>query len=171
MTELGHPFSSAESLAAWSQLATLVIALAAALGALQQIRETRRLHREGDAQSSFRDYLRLAYETPEFASPDWPQIKGTIKEEQYHWFVSYMLAAFEKILLTTEGDAEWRRSISTSVKRHSDYVRDRNFKNWQLAGYAEELRKLLFKKTGRLHPEDGHLFGRTKPEMDIVIYS
>ena len=168
MSEIWPPFSSADALGAWSQVVTVAVAGAASYIALHQLRESRRQGEEADAQSSFCDYLKLAFEKPESASPKWLHMKGSSNEEQYHWFVAYMLAALKKVLLTNGNDLEWRRSIITSVKQHADYLRGESFKSWQLSSYAEELRRLLLEKTGRPLPKDAGAFSNVSSERPAV---
>jgi hypothetical protein len=146
MSEIWPPFSSADALGAWSQVVIVAVGGAVSYIALHQLRESRGQGEEADAQSSFRDYLKLAFEKSESASPKWLHMKGLSNEEQYHWFVAYMLAALKKVLLINGIDLEWRRPIITNVKQHADYLRDESFKSWQFSSYAEELRRLLKKR-------------------------
>jgi hypothetical protein len=168
MSEIWPPFSSADALGAWSQVVTVAVAGAASYIALHQLRESRRQGEEADAQSTFRNDLKLAFEKPESASPQRLHMKGSSNEEQYHWFVAYMLALLKKILQTNGNDLEWRRSIITSVKQHADYLRGESFKSWQLSSYAEELRRLLLKKTGRPLPKDAGAFSNVSSERPAV---
>ena len=168
MSEIWPPFSSADALGAWSQVVTVAVAGAASYIALHHLRESRRQGEEADAQSSFRNYLKLAFEKSESASPKRLHMKGSSNEEQYHWFVVYMLASLKKILLTNGNDLGWRRSISTSVKQHADYLCDESFKSWRLSSYAEGLSRLLFKKTSRPLPKDAGAFSNTSSERPAV---
>jgi hypothetical protein len=125
---------------AWSPVAAVVggfatgIAAAFAGGALwfarNQIQSNSAVAREQDAQAVYSDYLKLCIEYPELSSATLAAKhlpsrtlanltkQLTPESEQYLWFVSYMLSACEKILLTCPDDEEWLSAVQAQVSYH-----------------------------------------------------
>jgi hypothetical protein len=98
--ELFWNFTTTEAVAVWVAISTVVIAVAAALIARQQILDARAAGRKADAQDSFRSYLEICLNNPDLASGnygDYTAIKQDAELlERYEWFVAYLLAASEK---------------------------------------------------------------------------
>ena len=74
----------------FGNLAQLVLTAAAviALGfAYLQVRSAEKSQREATAKEIYRDYLMVAFENPELASPDDDNQK-IIRDDKYRWFVA-----------------------------------------------------------------------------------
>jgi hypothetical protein len=125
---------------AWSPVAAVIggfatgIAAAFAGGALwyarNQIQSNSAVAREQDAQSVYSEYLKLCIEYPELSSATLAvktlpskTFAGLAKQlttesERYLWFVSYMLSACEKIILTCPDDIEWDSTVRAQISYH-----------------------------------------------------
>jgi len=109
---------------AWSTFATAVVAAAALIFAVIQLRSTERSQRETTAQETYREYLKLVIEKSDYADgmPEMPKDKK--RRAEYLWFVSYFLHASEQILLVRPDDTEWREAIISQVRLHKAVFAD-----------------------------------------------
>src|ERR1700761_9208725 len=87
-----------DTITAISTAATALVAIVALIIAKQQLDSGRKISDESDAQESFREYLRVAIKYPDLAAGR-PQAQ---EESRYRWFITYMLAALEKIQFSME---------------------------------------------------------------------
>jgi hypothetical protein len=148
---VGTPFFSlhAEAIAAWSQLLTLLVALVAAGLGFRQIRESRIISREAEAQESFRDYLKLLNENKDLKlrpeNDDLP-----VDKDRYHYLVVFMLATFEKIYELSNADKNWLTTMKSHICAHKVYLdflksRPRFYKSFD-DNFAEFIRSTLGEK-------------------------
>jgi hypothetical protein len=114
----GTPLLSwtAEALAAWAQLLTLIAAVAAARIAILQIKESKQVSREAEAQQSFREYLKLLIEQKDLVEKKDPDDHG------YHYLVVFMLSTFEKIYDLSKADKYWLATMDSHVVEHRAYL-------------------------------------------------
>jgi hypothetical protein len=104
-------------------VAGVAIALVAAGFAWGQMTSSRKTQREAIALQRYNDYLKLAFQHPQFASgalgdkPDDPDFF------QYEWFVKLMLNACEGIVLFVGDDPQWVDSIKAQIRWHAKYCR------------------------------------------------
>jgi hypothetical protein len=142
MSDTGNVF---DFITAAGTLVTAVVAVAAFILAKKQLESGRALRDETDAQDSFRDYLRVAVEHPTLASGK----PAPEDEAKYRWFVTYMLAALEKIQDALPGDAEWEKTIVEAISHHAPYLQDKGrFGRTEFATYDPKLQKLLATRFG-----------------------
>jgi hypothetical protein len=78
-----------ECLVELAKVAPIITALVAALGvyvAFTQLRNNRVNQRETTAKGIFREYLKLAFENPQFAEPNYQELKKDREEfSRYSW--------------------------------------------------------------------------------------
>jgi hypothetical protein len=106
------------NLADLAQIGTFFIALFALKIAYVQIVASRESQREATAKDVFRDYLQIAFENPNYATPN-PRSKD---DEKYKWFVAVTLNACDEIAGTVFPDPVWRHVVRGVVKLHEDYL-------------------------------------------------
>jgi len=145
-------FDNAEKLGGLATVVTAVIAFCALIFAYKQIQETRDSQREATAKDVYRDYLKLAFENPKLSNPDkftnveggWKYKDEWMQDEQYRWFVAFMLNSCDEILSSNPGDETWRRAILEDLKFHKGYLRSTEFKQeeggWDL--FSPELNEI-----------------------------
>jgi hypothetical protein len=118
-------------LTAWADVATIVTGVAAVValvGAAVQIREARRSQREATAAALYGNYLATAIQYPQLSAGRTRSPTGFSADfEQYEWFVSLMLHAFEQILALEPGDPVWRTTIADQLQYHRAYLVDERF--------------------------------------------
>ncbi len=107
---------SAEAVAAWAQVATLAIALMAAIVGYRQLQSSRVISREAEAQESFRDYLRLLIEN------EGVDVRSEINDQQYHDLVVFMMTTFEKIFELSRADKHWLVTMQGHILCHTEYL-------------------------------------------------
>ena len=158
----------------WSPVAGVIggfaTGIAAAFGggalwyARTQIKSSRQVALEQEAQTVYSDYLRLCIEYPEFSSATLAKktlkienFKGiedvlTADSERYLWILSYMLSACEKIRLTCPGDHDWEAAIRSQISYHRSALSETWAKSKK--HYSPELRLLVddvLSKDGAFH--------------------
>ncbi len=140
-------WDSAEKLGAFAELLLSITALVALLFAYLQIRTAQQSQREATTKEIYRDYLKLAVEYPELASPD-ERGQKILQDYKYRWFVAVMLNACEEIIEVFQNDEIWREVVLSEMECHEDYLHSKFFlaededHGWKL--YSKEL-KMLFK--------------------------
>ncbi len=105
---------TAEAIGAWAQLATLLVAFIAAVAGFRQIRASRTVSREAEAQESFRGYLRLLIEH------EGVDVRAT-NENRYQYLVVFMLTTFEKIYELSSADENWKETMVSHLVWHDGY--------------------------------------------------
>jgi hypothetical protein len=145
-------FENAEKLGGLATVGAMIAALCALVFALIQILEARSSQREATAKDIYRDYLKLAFDNPEFANPaegGWKDKGEWIKDEKYRWFVTFMLNSCDEISRSKPRDKTWRKVIQTEFDLHKDYLKSREFneddKGWCL--YSPKLKKIWAQMT------------------------
>ncbi|WP_316219322.1 hypothetical protein [Bradyrhizobium sp. SZCCHNR2026] len=146
-------FDNAEKLGGIATALTACVALCALIFARKQIQEAKNSQREATAKDIYRDYLKLAFEHPQFANPaifvgeakgNWKRTGEWIQDEKYRWFVAFMLNSYDEICSIAQGDKIWHEVILIDFKYHKDYLKSREFgeeeRGWDL--FSPELRKI-----------------------------
>ena len=129
-----------DTITAISTAATALVAIVALIIAKQQLDSGRKISDESDAQESFREYLRVAIKYPDLAAGR-PQAQ---EESRYRWFITYMLAALEKIQFSMEEDPEWQKTILETLSYHREYFRDPvRFTKLEFETYDKRMQALL----------------------------
>ena len=131
----------------WVQIApglTPLIALFAVLVAWRQLALNRTNQRETTAKAIFREYLKLAFEHPDFAAGNYERIVKNGKLLQYTWFVGYFLWAAEEILEYARNEAEWRENLQMQANLHRVYFNeDPDFMKTEFKTYSFQARRLI----------------------------
>ena len=139
-------------LAAWSTLATAVVAALALLVAVIQLSTSNEAQREATAQDTYKEYLKLAIENPEFSDgmekmPEDPKLRT-----KYGWFVSYFLHSAEHVFLIQPKDPEWRAAISNQVCFHRAFLKGADYQSNLKFHYNEKFRGLVDEALSKCKP-------------------
>ncbi len=125
--------------------ATVAIAVIAALTAFITAWAAiiaRKSQREATAKDIYRDYLKLAFQNPKFADPNAFDDQADLsKNEEYRWFVAFMLNSCDEIARIKSRDKNWRKTIRLDLGMHMEYLKSRQFVEdggWDL--YSRELK-------------------------------
>ncbi|MGJ5069844.1 hypothetical protein [Bradyrhizobium oligotrophicum] len=129
-------FDNAEKLGGLATMLTACIAIFALFFAHKQIQEARNSQREATAKEIYGDYLKLAFENPNFANPKiyvgtankgWKHEGDWIQDERYRWFVAFMLNSYDEICSISRKDETWRKVILMDLRCHREYLKSRHF--------------------------------------------
>jgi hypothetical protein len=105
-------------------LGTVAIALIAVWTAIKAVNS----QREATAKDIYRDYLKLAFKNPWFANPrEFNDPSNFRKNEQYRWFVAFMLNSCDEIARTKSRDKGWRKTIRLDLRMHAEYLKSPEF--------------------------------------------
>jgi hypothetical protein len=108
-----------------ARIVAIVVSLTALAGSVISLMfswQARRFSERETAHGVYRKYLELAIQNPRFATEDISL--GTFEGEErtkYRLFVAMLLIACEEILERDPG-AEWQKTISRQLKRHTAYL-------------------------------------------------
>jgi hypothetical protein len=95
---------------------------------------------EATAKDIYRDYLKLAFDNPEFANPHaFDNPSDLNKNEKYRWFVAFMLNSCDEIARSKSRDKGWRKTILEDLRFHKDYLKSQEFSDdggWDLYSRA-----------------------------------
>ncbi|MFM5446393.1 hypothetical protein ACET9C_02785 [Aeromonas veronii] len=101
----------------------LFIAGVAAIYAIRQHKENIIESRRSVAYELYQNYLSLCFEHPEFARGfKRPTNPSDTKYEQYCWFISSALFAFEQILHTESQKETWSKTIKSQLSFHKEHL-------------------------------------------------
>ena len=131
-----------EQLTAWSTFATAVVAAIALVVASLQIVKSNATQREATAQDAYKEYLRLAIETPDFADGVSKLPEKESDRTKYSWFVTYFLHSAEHVFLLEPSD-EWRAAISTQVCLHKVYLAGEEYQKILKFHYDKKFREFV----------------------------
>src|SRR5262245_47828887 len=102
-------------LAKIAPLMTTLLAASAVDVASTQLGTNRAKQRETTAKGVFREYLKHAFDHPQFATPDYAKLRQAPDEyEKYSWFVAYLLWTSEEMLRYADSygkDTTWKRNV------------------------------------------------------------
>lgn len=130
----------------WAQIApglTPVVAFIAVLVAWRQLALNRSNQRETTAKATFREFLKLCVQYPDFADGKPP----SDKHDDYAWFVAYFLWASEEILEYSH--KEWKANLQLHMTYHKDYLKnDQRFRTEDLPTYDAAVRELVQEVVG-----------------------
>ena len=98
---------------------TVLLALCALIGVKWQIDAADRIQRAQSARDIYREYLSMAINKPELASPDYCKIINTPQQAAYENFVEYMLYTAEQ---TISVEADWANTFAPTLKDHAQYI-------------------------------------------------
>src|SRR5262249_26842582 len=98
---------------------------------------------ESTAKSIFREYLRLAFEHPDLAKPNYQKLAAQDDLERYSWFVAHLLWACEEILQYEKGEI-WKENLQRNVDLHREYfINDSDFKERDFPLYESSVQELV----------------------------
>src|SRR5579863_5176231 len=123
-----------------AKVAPILTALVATFGfgvALTQLARNQRNQRETTAKNIFREYLKLAFDHPDFATPNYQKLAQTPEQlEKYAWFVAYLLWACEEMLQFASKDQIWQNNLQLNLAYHREYfLYDQEFRTKDLPVY------------------------------------
>jgi hypothetical protein len=132
----------AEALSYWATAFGIVIAVVAGLLAIARTFFEHRQERWARARDLYDNYMLLSIEYPQFYCDFWSNKKATRQDrESYISYVSYLLTAIEDIV-TIDGRPEWRKSLISDLRPHSNYLASPEFLN-ERECYFGEVRELI----------------------------
>jgi hypothetical protein len=120
-----------------SAICAVSIASFAFFVARRQLLLNRQHQRENTAKTSFREFLKLCVDLPEFANGN-----AVGNQVRYEWFVAHFLWAAEEIL---EFDpVTWEKNLQLYVRYHQHYLRDdKRFRTEDFLTYTPKLRNFI----------------------------
>jgi hypothetical protein len=120
-----------------SAICAASIAALALYVARHQLLLNRQNQRENTAKATFREFLKLCVDQPEFA---YGNTAG--HPERYEWFVAHFLWATEEIL---EYDpVPWEKNLRLYVRYHQHYLRNnKRFRSEDFPTYSSKLRNFI----------------------------
>ena len=130
-----------KELAKIGPLVTAIVALMALIVARRQLSLNRRNQRETTATATFREFLKLAVQYPDYANGK--HGSGPGQKEGYQWFVGYFLWAAEEILSFSPNDDVWRRNLQLLAKVHGPYFLSDDFTIEEYNAYTPAARMLI----------------------------
>ena len=144
-------------------VATAVIAGVALFIAWRQLRRSHEDQKAATAKSLYKDYLRLAYESPMLSSPSYPKRcpgyrairKDRVEFERYEWYVACLLFSVEEIL-NLEGGGEWAFTLTAQLKYHALYLKSYPFEGNHYTPAVQQLIRRAIEEYDEdpLEPED-----------------
>lgn len=107
----------------WEKWAPILISLLAIGLAYWQLQVGRNSTKSAQAHSIYQQYLAMCMTNTEFASGKYVALNDDdIKYEEYTWFVSSMLFAFEQVLEASPNDEKWKVTIKSQLDRHKSHL-------------------------------------------------
>jgi hypothetical protein len=142
---------------------TSAVALLAVLVAWRQLTLNRVNQRETTAKTTFREYLKLAVQHPEFACADYKDLSD-VERERYEWLVGYLLWSIEELLEFKAGDDVWTKSLRLHLSYHRDYLASpSDFKEEEFQTYSRRTQDFIdqtIKPRTRYNPQAAHRAGQ-----------
>ncbi len=132
-----------ETLAAFATVCAAIIAVGALIGVAFQVHGGRITEREATAHNIWMDYLKLAFENPEFAAPSLSALRVDGRLEKYEWFVSVVLFGAEQILMSHARHRPWGRIIIDQMRYHIEYIQSRQFRELYYPHSSRQVRRAL----------------------------
>ena len=114
-------------------IATIFIAVVST-AATFLARQTIMVQREANAKGLYRDYLKVAFENTELASPT----ADLSQNEKYQWFVAFMLNSCDEIIAIAPNSKMWKKVILEDLRAHKVYIASTKFKEnggWELYSF------------------------------------
>jgi len=111
--------------------------------ARRQLKLSRLSQRETTAKSTWREYLKLAFECPKLAAGGPINSMSTDELRKYRWFVAHLLWAVEEVMFFARKDQIWRENIRLQMLNHRDYFRRDEAFQRALGGYSKDVRDLV----------------------------
>jgi hypothetical protein len=98
--------------------AAFLVASVGLVVARRQLILNRKNQRETTAKATFREFLKLCVQHPDLAYGKPPPNK----QEEYEWFVAYLLWAAEEILEFSPDD--WNKNLHLHLNYHKDFLKN-----------------------------------------------
>jgi len=108
---------------ALSSFGTLLVALAALVFALRQIR----LSKELEALNSYESYHRLLLEYPSLGSGQVNLEAPSIEKWKYETFVLSMLLTMERVMVLRPSDPSWEFALEDDLNAHKEFLSSKDF--------------------------------------------
>jgi hypothetical protein len=130
----------------WAAVVTSCLALIAGVVAIAQLRANRRVQREASAYEIFRDYMKLAFDHPQYSRPDFQAIsKDPRSLEQYSWYVGCLLWAADEVIQCTTLTKAWTNTLLGHIALHSDFLLSDQFRAEDFKHHSDELQQMITK--------------------------
>ena len=88
--------------------------------------------------------LKLALSNPKLANPSKFEHAGDLnKNEEYRWFVAFMLNSCDEIAQTQAEDKDWRKTLRLDLRAHAEYLKSPEFiedGGWGM--YSDQLKSI-----------------------------
>jgi hypothetical protein len=138
-------YSALKDAAAIAPDFTLIVAVlaffVASIGlvvARRQLILNRQNQRETTAKATFREFLKLCVQHPDLADGKPPPDK----QDEYEWFVAYLLWTAEEILEFSPDD--WSANLRLHLGYHKNFLKnDKQFREEDYPCYSLDVRKLV----------------------------
>ena len=129
------------------------VGIAALFPATRQFQENARIARETVALNAYNDYLRIAFENPEFCCAhlaakkigigSWTGIQGKVtpESEKYLWYLSILLNAAEQIVSNVPLSDTWINTIRDQFRYHYSPLKE-IWPIWQ-SHYEGDIKRLV----------------------------
>ncbi len=127
-----------------SSIGTAFLAVVGLWVAVLQIRASEQTQREASARDSYKEYLKLAMEKPEFAEARLGK-STTSTKASYAWFVEYFLYSAEQIYQSFPNDKEWNFALSEQICYHRAYLKSPEYIQIRKSQYAPEFSAFIDK--------------------------
>ena len=101
-----------------------------------------RIDRQTRATQAFARYLERAIEHPDLARPQAGDAAKTGQRASYPWFVGYLLASAEEILLL-DPTQQWRETLSRHLAPHRGYLASAAFRDGAYRDLSPALKGLV----------------------------
>jgi hypothetical protein len=123
---------------ALAAILTVLIAIGALIGVKVQLDTSERLQREQSARDTYREFLNLSINKPEFGQPNYCAIEDVKEVAAYENYVEYMLYTAEQAI---GANPDWEGVFLQTMAPHADYLC--SIKDW--AGYSDQVQALAGK--------------------------
>jgi hypothetical protein len=126
----------------WAQITSALIACAAVIGVLIQIRIGQHNAQLANARQVYMSYSEATLRYPEFADPDYDAIRqNRQKLAQYKTFVSHMLFAYDEMFSVSEQPG-WVVGFQNEIADHKAYLCEQDDPRFY-AQFYKRMRELL----------------------------
>lgn len=113
---------------------------------------TQRADRQAQAKRVYANFLLQALQHPELAQPGSVEGSQSRQRAQYQWFVSYLLAVCDEILLVAPSP-EWRKVLAHHLMPHRAFLASRAFREGPYQGLTREVYGIIAEVTSASGPQ------------------
>ncbi|WP_375412803.1 hypothetical protein [uncultured Bradyrhizobium sp.] len=130
----------------WAAVVTSCVALIAGVVAIAQLRANRKVQREASAYEIFRDYMKLAFDHPQYSKSDFQAISRDSRNlEQYSWYVGCMLWAADEVIQCTALTKAWTNTLLGHIAVHREFLLSDQFRAEDFKHHSDALQQMITK--------------------------